>query len=437
MIFSKHRLKSIITKLRKSSFIKNVVVVMTGSAVAQILGFTLTPIISRLFSPSDFGVFGSFGAILSVISAGITLEYTQAMMLPKKNEDAINLLMLSFISVVIISASCLAVFLFDPSFFQGLMKAPNTWIPVMLVVAILFSGLNKSCQSWCVRAKAFKHTAASIVIRSISSKGTQIGLGYLNGGAAGLIVSRILSDMLASVNLAWVLLHDLLTFRRCIRWDRMKQLAKDYRDFPMYSASQNVINALSRGMPVLLIAHFYGIDVAGAYSFAGGILTVPMGFVLTALRQVLFQKASETQHSGERLLPLYMKVTLGMFALAFFPSLFFFIWAPHIFIWIFGSQWHMAGEIARSLILWILVAFCNLPAVLFAKIIRIQRFIFFYDLCLLATRAVTVVLGGLYLSSLNTVMLFALVGAVMNSILIFKVGYAVMKKERHADLERI
>ena len=86
-ILSPH-IESIIVKLRKSSFVKNVFVVMSGTAVAQALGFAMSPIISRLFSPSDFGTFGTFNSIATIIGAGATLQYTQAIMLPKEKEDA-------------------------------------------------------------------------------------------------------------------------------------------------------------------------------------------------------------------------------------------------------------------------------------------------------------------------------------------------------------
>jgi O-antigen/teichoic acid export membrane protein len=114
-----------------------------------------------------------------------------------------------------------------------------------------------------------------------------------------------------------------------------------------------------------------------------------------------------------------------------------FIWAPQIFTWIFGAQWQTAGEFARSLVLWMMFAFCNLPAVLFAQIIRIQRCIFVYDLILLVLRILVLVLGGHYLSALPAIMLFSLVGAVMNGILILLVGHAVIKKEGEVNLGRI
>jgi len=434
-----HRLQfqPAIARLFKSSFVKNVLIVMSGTAVAQVIGFALSPIISRLFSPSDFGVFGSFNSVAGIVAAGATLQYTQAIMLPKEKEDALNLFVVSCLCTLLVGSLCLIVCLFSPASMNSLMKTGGGWALALLVLATIVAGLNQSCQAWCVRVKAFKHTSASQVVRSISSNGAQIGLGYVRGGAGGLIVASVLADLLASLNLVRVLLPDLSSLKGSIRWERMKLLAKEYRDFPMYSASQNVLNALSSGLPVLLLTHFYGIVVSGTYAFGVRILQVPMGLVLGPLRQVLFEKAAETQRQGDRLAPLYLKTTAALFAMALLPSSILFIWAPQLFTWIFGSQWYVAGEYARSLVLWLLVVFCNLPAVLFARLIRIQRAVFFYDMALLGLRVLALVLGGLYLSALQTISLFSVVGAAMNAILILLVGYAVMKKEGHTGLESI
>ena len=426
-----------LSKFRNSSFVKNVLVVMSGSAIGQIIGFALIPIISRLFSPSDYGVSGAFGSVSVIISAGVTLDYSQAIMLPKAREDAINIFFVSCLSTFAIGFLCFVLCLFASSSVNGLIKTSGAWAPALLVVAVVVSGINSSCQAWCVRSKAFKHTSASQVVRSLLSSASQVGLGYLKGGAAGLIVSGVLADMMASVNLFRVVLPDILSLRRSIRLDRIKQLAKEYRDFPMYSASQNVINALSSGVTVLLLTHFYGIVIAGAYAFGVRLLYTPMGFVTGAVRQVLFQKASETIHQGGNLTGLYIKSTTGLFALAFVPSLVLFIWAPQIFSFIFGAKWHMAGEFARFLVLWSIIVFCNVPAVLFGRLVRIQRTVFIYDLVLLVARVSALLLGGLYLSALHTITAYALVGGGMNVILILLVGYLIMKKERHVNLKRV
>ena len=433
----KRFLLDLIAKVKGSLFFKNIMVIMAGTGMAQVIGFLLSPVISRLFSPSDFGVSGSFAAVVGIITAGVTLGYDQAIMLPKEKEHAFNIFFLSILSTLIVSFLCLLFCLITPASANSLMKTQGSWALILLVLSIMVVGVNMSCQSWSVRAKAFKATSASQMIRSLAANSSRMGFGFLKVGAPGLIISGVLGDILATINLVRVLLPDLAAMRNRVRWVRMKRLAKLYRDFPFYSATQNVINGLSGGLPIFLLTRYFGISATGAYAFGITVLSVPMGFITGALRQVLFQKASESLHQGRSLAALYVKVTAILFAMALVPSIILIIWAPQLFTWIFGSQWHLAGEFARSLIIWLGVVFCNVPAVLFARIIRIQRFVFFYDLGLLGARTTALILGGSYLSASQTVMLFALVGAAMNAFLIFRVGRAVIKKEGPVNLDSL
>lgn len=416
-------------KLRQSAFIRNIAIVMTGSAIAQAVGFALSPIISRLFSPADFGIFGSFDAVASIIATVATLQYSQAIILPKENADAINLLAVSCLCTFILSILCLAGCLIAPGALNSLMKTSGVWALMLLVFATIVSGVNQSFQSWCVRARAFKHTSASQVVRSISSSSAQLGCGYFGVGAVGLVCSSILADILATANLGRVVLRDWRVLRHTACWQSMRRLAVEYRDFPMYSAATNLINAISMGLPMILLTHFYGLAVAGAYAFALRVLSAPMGFVLTALRQVLLQKATEAHNEGRRLMSLYKKITIGLFAMALLPSLILYACAPRFFAWIFGPQWLQAGEFASSLVLWLLFMFSNVPATLFGRIIRIQRQMFIFDVILMSVRIMSLYLGGMYFSPSKTILLFSVVGGVMNIVFIGIVGYKLWKSE--------
>jgi hypothetical protein len=94
----------------------------------------------------------------------------------------------------------------------------------------------------------------------------------------------------------------------------------------------------------------------------------------------------------------------------------------------------MAGEFARSLVLWMMFMFCNLPAVLFARIIRIQQKMFVFDLIVLSARASVLFVGGMYLSAVYTIMLISIVGAILNIVFILIVGFILMRKEGNAEL---
>lgn len=417
------------SRLKRSAFIRNLLIVMSGTALAQVFGYALSPIVSRLFTPAEFGVYGSFSAVLGIIGAGITLDYSLAVMLPKRKEEAFGLFVLSCLGTAVIGAIVLGICLLAPAVMRSLLKAPTSWVLVPLVVGVLATGLNQSCQAWCVREKAFKHTSASQVVRSLSTNGLQIGFGYLRGGATSLIVAVVIGEVLASLNLARVVFRDLRAQLEDFRWNHLARLARDYSDFPLYSASMNVINAISLGLPVFLLTHFFGIAIAGAYAFSIRILSAPLGLIQKALRQVLYQKACETQNAGGRLLPLYIKFTGGLFAIGVFPTLVLAVGSPLLFSWIFGTQWRAAGVFAQSLVLWLMLMLCNVPANLFSRIVRIQRQMFFFDLTVLALRTLALALGGLYLSASLTVTLFSVVGAVMNVVYILIIGVILRRKE--------
>ncbi|OQB94272.1 MAG: hypothetical protein BWX84_00281 [Verrucomicrobia bacterium ADurb.Bin118] len=70
-----------------------------------------------------------------------------------------------------------------------------------------------------------------------------------------------------------------------------------------------------------------------------------------------------------------------------------------------------------------------MPAVLFARLIRIQRLVFFYNVIVLAVRVLVLVVGGRYGSALQCIALFSVVGAVLNLGLILLVGRAVLRRE--------
>jgi O-antigen/teichoic acid export membrane protein len=419
-------------RLKSSAFFKNFLVIMSGTAIAQLIGFALTPVISRFFDPADFGVFGSFTSVLCVVGAGVTLQYSQALMLPKDDSEAANVFAVSMISVLFFTlCAILAVCLF-PKTFLSLFKAPAcTWLLWLFPVGVLLNGINQTLQAWCVRRKAFTLTSISPVVRAVSGNTVQILLGVLKTGGAGRTAGAVMADGVASINLAnLVFRKDWSFIRPSLDLGKIKQAARKYCDFPMYAATQNTMNALSQGLPVLLLGYYFGAAVAGAYAFGIRLLQVPMNFVLNALRQVLFQKATEIYNHGGKLYPLYIKITGGLFAAAFFPALVLFIWSPELFAWVFGQKWYVAGEYASWLVIWLAVLFCNLPSNLFARIIRQQRNLFLFELLALVLRSSVLAVGGYYWVAKTTVIVFSILGCLLNIVFILWIGGVLRYKEQ-------
>jgi O-antigen/teichoic acid export membrane protein len=411
---------------REKPLLRNILLVMSGTGLAQALSFGFAPVLSRLYSPAEFGVFGSFAAGAAVLSAVATLQYSEAILLPESDETAARLFVVSCGAVlafcVLAGMACLGIQAASRSWLVQWPLAKWLWA---IPLAALIAGFNQTLTSWCVRRKAFRCTAAAQVLRAgVAAAGqTAGGLGGL--GAGGLVVGGILGEILSGVA-AWTWLgpgnrSELLRQVSCV--NDLPRAARDYRDFPCYGMPQYLANTISQAAPVLLLVYHYGAAIGGLYAFAVRVLQTPMNFVLTSLRQVLSQRFAELQQDKHDPLPLFVQSTGALLSLAAIPAALAFAFAPGVFSIVFGADWKGAGEYARWLLVWLVPAFCNVPAVLLTRVLRLQRRLLVYDAVLLGTRITALIAGGMYLSAKATIITFSILGGMFNTYLIISIYF--------------
>jgi O-antigen/teichoic acid export membrane protein len=90
----------------RSSFLKDVFTLTAGTTFAQALPILITPILTRyFFTPEDFGILAVFMSVSGILSVGVTGGYENAIVLPEKEKDAVNLAGLSASLTTVISAA--------------------------------------------------------------------------------------------------------------------------------------------------------------------------------------------------------------------------------------------------------------------------------------------------------------------------------------------
>jgi O-antigen/teichoic acid export membrane protein len=85
-----------------SDFNKNVVMLFAGTAIAQAIPVAISPILTRLYSPEEFGLFALFFSISNLLGVIATARYELAIVLPKDEEDANKLEKLCYVISVLI-----------------------------------------------------------------------------------------------------------------------------------------------------------------------------------------------------------------------------------------------------------------------------------------------------------------------------------------------
>ncbi len=418
-------------------FLRNILVLMSGTVIAQVITVIVSPILTRLFNPAAFGVFGIYMSIVSIVTAIVTMRYDQALMLPNNNKNAAHLFWAAIFSVIAVSAISLILCL---AFFKQIIlllkiEEIGMWI-LLFPFSIFLSGLYLTLTSWFARQKKFKKDSISQMVRSTAANSAQVSSGVFNAGPVGLIAGNILGDLLSSFTLIFQMRHDdKQILKEGLHYHSIKQLGKQYSDFPIYSSTQNFLNAISQNIPVLLLAKFFGPVIVGYYALGVRVLQLPMNFILTSLRQVLFQRASEIHNAQGDTYNLFKKTTLGLFGIAVVPALIIIAFGPFLFGLILGKNWATAGEYARWLIIWLGVGFINPPAILFAQIYRKQKFLFFQDLALLFSRVSTLIIGGLYFDALGSIIMYSIIGFVFNSFIILYMWSFIRTRQSERQLK--
>jgi O-antigen/teichoic acid export membrane protein len=346
----------------KSNFRKSVLTLMTGTTIAQAIPIAISPILTRLYSPEEFGLFALFLATVSIFGVVATMRYEMAIVQPEKSEDAINLVLLSaIISTAISLALFICVFVFKTEI-QNLLGNTDIgiwlyWVPL----AVLLIGLHKSLNYWHVRTKQFGMIAKSKVAKGASMASTQVGLGAM-AIAGGLIFGYVVGFFVAVLMLLRSLIAEKDFSITRFEKSRLLKNAKKYKKMPQYSALGALSNTISSQMPVLVISKVYEMSVAGFFSLTIRVLSVPMSLVSEAVGQVLLQKLAEMHHTDPaKMKPLVIKIFLILTLIMVPFTVLIFVFGEDVFAFIFGELWREAGAMASIFVFSVAIRFAVSP----------------------------------------------------------------------------
>lgn len=352
--------KNIQKFIPKSEFVKNILTLLTGTTIAQIVPIVVMPILTRLYSPIEFGELGIFISIAGLISVIATLRYELAIILPKKDEDAINVLALSLIlSFFMCIISFLIILLFHNSI-SSFYKCSNLDKCLFLVpLSILFIGIYQSFNYWANRKKQYKRIAISRIYQTSSAAITNIFLGVTKFIPNGLILGTVIGQAFSATVFIVQTWKDDKEKIKFISKEKIIKQAIIYKDFPRINSLHAFVDTFKEALIIFMIPFFFGMTTLGYYALGLKIVSLPIGLISVSVSQVFYQKASHL-YANDGDLPLLIKKTLikmGLLILPFFIILILF--APNIFSLIFGEEWREAGEYIQILSPWLFFRFLN------------------------------------------------------------------------------
>ena len=394
-------MKVFISKYIKSEFSKNILTLFTGSVIAQAIPIIASFYLARIFSPSDFGEFGIFNAIIGISIVISTLRFEYAIVLPEKEEDAKGLLSLSISFAILFFLLATAItFLLDKSFLQLIVKNTKnydiqSWL-YFVPIAILSVACYQIFNYWSTREKTFKKNAVSKIIQTTVIVAFSILFGHLQMGARGLIMAYIIGQLASTIFLVYTTSKGKTFFKReSFQLDKLTSSFRQHKDFAYINTPHALVSSLQENGIVFLIGYFFSSAALGFYSFALRIVATPMGIVSSSLYQVFYPHAAKLFNEKGNLSELVLNTLKRMFLFGLPIFTAFFFMAPWLFKVLFGEKWLEAGEIAQILTPWLFLNFVVTPVSSIPLIVRKQRVAFIIQLFDIIFKYTTIIAGGM------------------------------------------
>jgi len=336
--------KNLNNKLNQYDFIKNIVVLLSGSSIALLIPFLITPIIARFFTPEDFGLWGTYSAIVGLFAVIANGRYELALMLPKEEGKAFNMFVGSILISVILSLFSLVLILLFGRYLCDVLNNDKLYKWLFIIpFAIVLLAIQQAGNYWLNRKKRFKTLSAGRVIQSTTTASFNLGIGKFLYFSGGLIVSTIIGQSALAV--FYLKKVGISQYFKEVSLSKIKKVLYEYREFPFKSGIGIFLNIIKEQAPIFLLAYYFDNIIVGLYIMVIRLFGTPLSLFAGSVGQVYYQKANELNINSKSVLPLFLKTSTRLIFVTIIPVILIIIWGEQVFPIIFGDKWAEAGKI--------------------------------------------------------------------------------------------
>lgn len=358
-----------VKKKLKGEFARSLVILVGGTASAQVLTMAAMPVLSRLYSPSDFGILAVFLGIVTTISVSACLRFDIAVAIPEQDQEAFSLLVLALISAVFFSALTALLLTYPPMAISQWLSSRNFGDAVWLIpFGVFFCSAFSAMQNWQIRQKNFVLIAKSRFAQAVFGIGVQVLAGIFAAGPLGLLVGSVVGFAANSYSLSHRAMA-LFSFKKNYTLLRM---IRRYCNYPLFSTWEAFANQAAIHLPILIIASALAPSEAGYLMLAMSVTQAPMSIFGAAIGQIYLSNAGSSYRSGQ-LYDFTLQIVKKLFRAGFLPIIFAALLAPLLFPLLFGEDWQRAGLLVTWMAPWFLLQFLTSPVSMSLHIIGAQK----------------------------------------------------------------
>ena len=363
-------LKSI-KKQFNTEYFTSLSVLLSGTVIAQIIGYALAPLLTRLYSTAEMGELALYMRITGFIAAIATLRYEAALPIPKYDGHSYLLyrisLLLSFVVLGISSLILISLIVTDitPGF---------SWYYLILIIlgsaAIVVINIGTN---WSIRTGSFSLISRQKISNSLFSNFLKWGFAYLSWGYFGLILATFIGYFISCFEFVFNYRGLKKKFSKLKSRKKTWVLLKDHREFPLLNLPHILVDHGRDMLIATLILAYFSESVYGSFSHSYAMLRIPSMLIGVSLSQVFYNQAIKLYNENQHMLPLMKKTISMLLIISIVPFTILYLYGEPIFVWIFGANWAEAGSYSETMSFWLMVSFIVSPISALPMILKKQK----------------------------------------------------------------
>jgi len=374
--------------LNRKGAAKDVATLSLGTVLAQFIIVVATPLLSRLYTPKEFGMVAVFIAVSAVVATFVTLRYEVNILVSKTCSESKQLVLLSFALAVCLSLVVSVVAFVLPDVVRDSLGVGvlQTWFPWACLMG-LTTAVSAIAFGWLNRSQLYKKIAKLRIAQSFFFVGTSILLGFWSF-KDGLLVAQM-----GSMFLVMLLVARYLPIESPINISTISSVAYKYRSTPMYTLPTALLDIITLQLPVILIGAWYGSSEAGQFSLAWRVLVMPASVVGVAIGQVFFQRFAAAWPDANTAWSLLVRTWKILALVGLLPLIALLLFGEKLFSVIFGSNWAQSGKMAVVLAPMLFASLLHSPTSTTSIVLGTQKHILLLAVIVLIYRPLSLYIG--------------------------------------------
>lgn len=320
-----------------------------GSIAGYALVLILTPVLTRIYSPSDLGFFSVVSAFVGILPPLLTVSYPFGQLSAPNTSDAARFAIAGLWAAAALSIAIACVGLLVGAFARVEIGVYAAFLCALVcgLLAVLSSiGIN-----WAIRRR-LESRAALATFANLGGRGVfQVALGGVLGGVKGLIAGELLGRLSA-----WLIIERGVARIACRidarRRNAVLRHARRHRRYPTVITPALTLENLLVWLPAPLFAVAFTPEVGGLIALVQRFASVPLTIVNQSLASLFHRELVAWRQAHTARVKRYLFLVAGItMALAWPLSVAISHYGPALASDIFGGgQWAQSATIAAILV---------------------------------------------------------------------------------------